>query len=263
MAQGYDGFEGLKNRKFIVDDENGQIMSSIIRSFLLGEFAESGVKLSAAVNQRCSPLKSHTACMSLPANHPGSAYIFRHKQLMEAHDTHLSSRTDKVISRARQIHHSPTSSLSSSPTSTRGGGGGGGSGAMWGGRTQSHPGPGPNANWSPLSTHAELPLQDSVASLPPRPVDGWGSIRRHVVKHDRRSIRDALWVGRNEHMSGVDDCVSQHLAFSGRRLVVGLRGRRCAVSDGVRRAAIDRALDTLDMLQTPQVVSTSRSTSSP
>lgn len=38
MAQGYDGFEGLKNRKFIIDDENGQIMSSIIRSFLLGKF---------------------------------------------------------------------------------------------------------------------------------------------------------------------------------------------------------------------------------
>jgi hypothetical protein len=37
MAEGYDGFEALKGRKFIIDDENGQIMSSIIRSFLLGE----------------------------------------------------------------------------------------------------------------------------------------------------------------------------------------------------------------------------------
>ena len=36
MAEGYDGFDAMKNRKFIVDDENGQIMSSIIRSFLLG-----------------------------------------------------------------------------------------------------------------------------------------------------------------------------------------------------------------------------------
>jgi hypothetical protein len=35
-ASRYDGFEAMKNRKFIVDDENGQIMSSIIRSFLLG-----------------------------------------------------------------------------------------------------------------------------------------------------------------------------------------------------------------------------------
>jgi len=37
MAQGYDGFTAMKGRKFIIDDENGQIMSSIIRSFLLGE----------------------------------------------------------------------------------------------------------------------------------------------------------------------------------------------------------------------------------
>ncbi|KAJ9106431.1 hypothetical protein QFC21_001577 [Naganishia friedmannii] len=37
MAEGYDGFEALKNRKFIVDDDNGQIMSSIVRSFLLGK----------------------------------------------------------------------------------------------------------------------------------------------------------------------------------------------------------------------------------
>jgi 5'-nucleotidase len=38
MAEGYDGFQDLKNRKFIIDDDNGQIMSSIVRSFLLGEF---------------------------------------------------------------------------------------------------------------------------------------------------------------------------------------------------------------------------------
>lgn len=40
MAQGYDGFQALKNRKFIIDDETGQIMSSIIRSFLLGKLED-------------------------------------------------------------------------------------------------------------------------------------------------------------------------------------------------------------------------------
>jgi 5'-nucleotidase len=40
MAQGYDGFTAMKGRKFIIDDENGQIMSSIIRSFLLGKLAD-------------------------------------------------------------------------------------------------------------------------------------------------------------------------------------------------------------------------------
>ncbi|KAE8543376.1 hypothetical protein D1P53_000082 [Cryptococcus gattii VGV] len=86
MAQGYDGFEALKNRNFIVDDENGQIMSSILRSFLLG-----------------------------------SSYIFRHKQLEEAAHSHLSRRTSQVLSRARaeltsQSQSSPSASLSSSPT---------------------------------------------------------------------------------------------------------------------------------------------------
>jgi len=38
MAEGYDGFQDLKNRKFIIDDDNGQIMSSIVRSFLLGKW---------------------------------------------------------------------------------------------------------------------------------------------------------------------------------------------------------------------------------
>ncbi|OCF34141.1 hypothetical protein I316_04090 [Kwoniella heveanensis BCC8398] len=86
MAQGYDGFEALKHRRFIVDDENGQIMSSILRSFLLG-----------------------------------SSYIFRHKQLEAAADHHLSTRTDTVLSRARSQHqYSPASSLSSSPTSAKG-----------------------------------------------------------------------------------------------------------------------------------------------
>ncbi|WVN91141.1 uncharacterized protein L203_106393 [Cryptococcus depauperatus CBS 7841] len=74
MAQGYDGFEALKDRKFIVDDENGQIMSSILRSFLLG-----------------------------------SSYIFRHKQLAEAVHSHLSRRTSQVLLRAREQHQSQSS----------------------------------------------------------------------------------------------------------------------------------------------------------
>ena len=36
MAGGGDGFAMLKDRKFIVDDENGQPAASILRSFLLG-----------------------------------------------------------------------------------------------------------------------------------------------------------------------------------------------------------------------------------
>jgi 5'-nucleotidase len=52
-------------------------------------------------------------------------------------------------------------------------------------------------------------MQDNMSnSMTSTDGAGWGAVRRHVVKHDWRSIRDALFVGRNEHMSDVDDCVS-------------------------------------------------------
>ena len=39
MASGHDGYEALKGCEFVggIDDEHGQIMSSIVRKFLLGE----------------------------------------------------------------------------------------------------------------------------------------------------------------------------------------------------------------------------------
>lgn len=37
MAEGHDGFESLKGSKYLVDDEGGQVMSAIIRKYLLGE----------------------------------------------------------------------------------------------------------------------------------------------------------------------------------------------------------------------------------
>ncbi|KAK4685256.1 hypothetical protein P7C73_g4898, partial [Tremellales sp. Uapishka_1] len=118
MAQGYDGFEPLKNRKFVVDDETGQIMSSIIRSFLLG-----------------------------------SSYIFRHKQLMDKHETHLSTRTGGILERAM------------SRTSQTGGEG-----------------------------LEKVPTGNST----------WSTLRHHVVSHDWKTIRDALHVAKNEHVSSVD-----------------------------------------------------------
>ncbi|PWN53887.1 Metallo-dependent phosphatase [Violaceomyces palustris] len=36
LADGYDGFEALKRGKFVINHENGQLMSSIVRKFLLG-----------------------------------------------------------------------------------------------------------------------------------------------------------------------------------------------------------------------------------
>ena len=37
MAQGHDGFLPLKGQKYLVDDESGQLMSSIVRKYLLGK----------------------------------------------------------------------------------------------------------------------------------------------------------------------------------------------------------------------------------
>ncbi|GAK63314.1 metallo-dependent phosphatase [Moesziomyces antarcticus] len=36
LAEGYDGFDALKRGRFVVDHENGQLMSAIVRKFLLG-----------------------------------------------------------------------------------------------------------------------------------------------------------------------------------------------------------------------------------
>lgn len=36
MAQGFDGYEVLKDCQFLIDKENGRIMSDIVRHFLLG-----------------------------------------------------------------------------------------------------------------------------------------------------------------------------------------------------------------------------------
>ncbi|EKM55738.1 uncharacterized protein PHACADRAFT_95531 [Phanerochaete carnosa HHB-10118-sp] len=36
MAQGHDGYEAFKNQKYLIDDESGQMMSTIVRKYLLG-----------------------------------------------------------------------------------------------------------------------------------------------------------------------------------------------------------------------------------
>jgi 5'-nucleotidase len=38
MAQGHDGFTALKGSKYLIDDESGQITSTVVRKYLLGPF---------------------------------------------------------------------------------------------------------------------------------------------------------------------------------------------------------------------------------
>ena len=39
LAEGHDGYDVLKEGKYLVDDEAGQMMSTVVRKYLLGESA--------------------------------------------------------------------------------------------------------------------------------------------------------------------------------------------------------------------------------
>jgi hypothetical protein len=171
MAGGFDGFDALKGRKMLIDHENGQTMSSIIRSFLLG-----------------------------------SAYIYRQKQLADAHHQYLSDKTANVLSRAREQHatspHSPLGALSSprrsihelhelsSPP---------GSPQIKVSFFASGPGSAP-------ASATDAPLDYSFSST-----STWSILRRHIVTHDWMTIRDAMHIAKHEHMSSVDPCQGDRL----------------------------------------------------
>lgn len=36
MATGHDGYDALRDKPYLIDDENGVMMSSIVRRYLLG-----------------------------------------------------------------------------------------------------------------------------------------------------------------------------------------------------------------------------------
>jgi len=149
MAGGFDEFDALKGRKMIIDDENGQTMSSIIRSFLLG-----------------------------------SAYIYRHKQLVDAHHQYLSAKTVRVLNRAREQHAtSPLSSKASSP------------------RKSIHELHEMSPPSSPRTSFLPAVREHSFSST-----STWSILRRHVVMHDWVTIRDAMHIAKHEHMSAVDAC---------------------------------------------------------
>ena len=38
IAEGHDGYEALKGCKYLIDDENGKLMSTLVRQYLLGEW---------------------------------------------------------------------------------------------------------------------------------------------------------------------------------------------------------------------------------
>lgn len=158
-----------------MDDENGLIMSSIIRSFLLGTSYSDAFR-----DVQADPKL-------------GSSFIFRHKQLADAHKEHLSTLTAKLLDKARAEHQSsPSVSPRTSPKSSK---------------------LGLRLPTSPLSPTQEK--KDFCAS----PVDGANTAahdgspshpaRRHVVNHNWANIRAAMRIAKTEHMSEVDELVSQ------------------------------------------------------
>ena len=167
---------------------------------------------------------------------------------MDAHSQHLSKRTTQVLGRARDrdaraaarggaYSPSPSSSLSASPqmnhsplhpsaphvafnlgspASAIGHGQGQGPSFSPGAASIS-------SNYSDASSQGIFGGMSMNGSMISTNGGGgtamgsnmpWNTLRRHVVKHDRNSIRDALLIGRTEHMSAVDSCVCPSVSLS-------------------------------------------------
>ncbi|BEJ13733.1 hypothetical protein CspHIS471_0309070 [Cutaneotrichosporon sp. HIS471] len=171
MANGFDGFGALKDRRMIIDHEVGQSMSSIIRSFLLG-----------------------------------SSFIFRMTQLAEAHHDHLDhicSRTSNLLKRHRTLQRSPCQSIASSPSKAKYDLG---QFVDSPGTSPIHPSF-KNIVEAVTANESELvELSTSTSST-----SGWGMLRRRVIEHDWVTIREAMHVAKHEHMSDVDPCDGRKL----------------------------------------------------
>lgn len=93
MAQGHDGFTSLKGNKYLIDDESGQITSTVVRKYLLGSFLDLHTKpfyLSIAI---------------------GSRFVTRLARFNES-QVHLHDETHKVIQNERTRLVKATSHLS-------------------------------------------------------------------------------------------------------------------------------------------------------
>ena len=54
MAQGHDGFTPLQGSKYLIDDESGQITSTVVRKYLLGSsLVDSPYKTSILTHELC------------------------------------------------------------------------------------------------------------------------------------------------------------------------------------------------------------------
>lgn len=94
MAQGHDGFIPLKGNKYLIDDESGQITSSVVRKYLLGHFT-----------------RRINAKPRLLTNVIGSRFVTRLARFNESQD-HLHEDTHRIVQNERSRLKRDSSRLS-------------------------------------------------------------------------------------------------------------------------------------------------------
>ncbi|KAL5490069.1 hypothetical protein ACEPAI_4902 [Sanghuangporus weigelae] len=100
MAQGHDGFECLKDQKMLIDDEQGQMMSTIVRKYLLGSKYIN--KMNRAVGQSSQPGQAERP--KLAHLHADTERILRHSRAAAAR---ARSHWSQALQHVRAILHSP------------------------------------------------------------------------------------------------------------------------------------------------------------
>ncbi|EJD02121.1 Metallo-dependent phosphatase [Fomitiporia mediterranea MF3/22] len=107
MAQGHDGFECLKDQKMLIDDEQGQMMSTIVRKYLLGSKYIN--KMNRAVEQTEKDKTEHPKVAHLHAETERILQNAKHRAERLSKETSLRARDHwhQAINHVREILHSP------------------------------------------------------------------------------------------------------------------------------------------------------------
>lgn len=96
MALGNDGYEALTRGRYVMDDENGQLMSTIVRKFLLG---------ASYISRRRSLLGSEAQSQLVQATNgePADKNHTPKRRRAEPESGYCSPLTDKAVQRARRL----------------------------------------------------------------------------------------------------------------------------------------------------------------
>jgi len=94
MAQGHDGFTPLKGNKYLIDDESGQITSTVVRKYLLGPFLLLAHKALLLTNRHRFTIRNEAGTLQrVPSssarrnahNHPKRAFTSRESHFPSFH----------------------------------------------------------------------------------------------------------------------------------------------------------------------------------